>query len=300
MPRGAGIGIVVPVCFAIGAVALRVPEATSPAMWLVGGGLLMAMVGFVDDVRSLSAAIRLVAQIFAAGLMAVGMGAWQTIVWPGFFHVDLAWAAVPFTILLVAGFTNAYNFMDGVDGIAGSQAVVAGVGWLGAGYAIQDPLLAAAGAVIAAASLGFLFFNWPPASVFMGDVGSSFLGFLLSALAVHAASRSPTTAMAGMLFVWPFVFDTTFTFFRRARRRENLLSAHRSHLYQRLVLTGMSHRAVALLYGALAVIGVAVGHAVTREAWMPSMAGALLIGVLAAALWLLVVWRERSVTLARA
>jgi UDP-N-acetylmuramyl pentapeptide phosphotransferase/UDP-N-acetylglucosamine-1-phosphate transferase len=97
-----------------------------------------------------------------------------------------------------------------------------------------------------------------------------------------------------MLFVWPFVFDTSFTFLRRASRRENVLAAHRSHLYQRLVLTGVSHRTAALLYSALAAIGVAVGTAVAREAWTASVAGALVIAVLAAVLWLVVVWRERS------
>ncbi len=155
--------------------------------------------------------------------------------------------------------------------------------------------VAAAGAVLAAANLGFLFFNWPPASIFMGDVGSSFLGFLLAALPVLVARRSPAIALAGVLFVWPFVFDTVFTFLRRIGRRERLLRPHRSHLYQRLVLTGVSHRAVTLLYVALATAGLAVGHAVAREATFASGAGASLIGVLAAALWLVVVWRERTV-----
>jgi UDP-N-acetylmuramyl pentapeptide phosphotransferase/UDP-N-acetylglucosamine-1-phosphate transferase len=156
--------------------------------------------------------------------------------------------------------------------------------------------LAVVGAVIAAANLGFLLFNWSPASVFMGDVGSAFLGFLLAALAVYAAPRSPAIATAGILFVWPFVFDTAFTLLRRAGRRENLLCAHRSHLYQRLVLTGVSHRTVALLYGALATVGVAVGYAVAREAAIASMAGALLISALAAGLWLVVIRRERAVS----
>ena len=294
VPRGAGIGIVVPVCLAISAVGWRVPESTSPALWLVGGGLLMATIGLIDDVRGLPAVMRLVAHLMAGGLVALGIGVWPTLAWPGVVDVDFGWAAVPLTVLLVAGLTNAYNFMDGVDGIAGSQALVAGVGWLSAGYALQDPLLAAAGAGIATASLGFLFFNWPPASIFMGDVGSSFLGFSLAALAVYAATTSPAVGMAGMLFVWPFVFDTAFTIGRRAWRRENLLVAHRSHLYQRLVLTGVSHQTATLLYAALATVGVIVGYTVAHEAHVASVAGAVLIGVLAAALWIGVVRRERA------
>jgi UDP-N-acetylmuramyl pentapeptide phosphotransferase/UDP-N-acetylglucosamine-1-phosphate transferase len=292
-PRGGGIGIVVPVCFATAGVGALVPEARAAGIWLAGVGLLVAAVGLVDDVRGLPAVTRLVAHVSAAALVLLGIGTWRTFVWPGLWSFSLGWAAVPFTFLVVVGLTNAYNFMDGVDGIAGSQGVVAGFGWIGAGYAIQDPLLAVVGAVIAMASLGFLFFNWSPASVFMGDVGSSFLGFLFAALAVYVATRLPATATAGILFVWPFVFDTAFTFLRRARRRENLLCAHRSHLYQRLVLTGVSHRTVALLYGALATVGVAVGNAVVREARLASIAGAMLIGALAVGLWLAVIWRER-------
>ena len=293
-PRGGGIGIVVPICFAIGGVGLLVPEARAPSTWLAGIGLLVAAVGLCDDVRGLPAVTRLVAHVFAAALVIAGIGTWRTFTWPGLWSVDLGWVAVPFTLVLVVGLTNAYNFMDGVDGIAGSQGLVAGVGWAVVGNALQDPLVALAGTVIALASLGFLFFNWSPASVFMGDVGSAFLGFLLAALAVYVAPRAPATATAGMLFVWPFVFDTTFTFLRRAGRRENLLSAHRSHLYQRLVLTGVSHRMVALLYGLLATVGVVVGMAVGREARFASIGGALLIVVLAASLWLVVIWRERA------
>jgi UDP-N-acetylmuramyl pentapeptide phosphotransferase/UDP-N-acetylglucosamine-1-phosphate transferase len=293
-PRGGGIGVVVPICVAIGGVGALVPETRAAATWIAGVGLLIAVVGLVDDIRGLPAVTRLVAHVFAAALVVMKIGTWRAIEWPGLAHVNLGWAAVPFTILLVVGLTNAYNFMDGVDGIAGSQGVVAGCGWVGAGYALQEPLLAVTGAVVAAANLGFLLFNWSPASIFMGDVGSAFLGFLLAALAVFVAPRSPATAAAGILFVWPFVYDTTFTFLRRASRRENLLRAHQSHLYQRLVLTGVPHQTVALLYGVLATVGVAVGHALVRKAGFTSIAGGVLIALLAAGLWLFVVWRERA------
>lgn len=284
----------VPVVLAIGSVAVLVPEARSAATWLAGVSVFMAAVGLIDDVRELPASTRLVAHILAGLLVVVGFGPWQTIEWPGLMDLNLGWVAGPFTVLVVVGFTNAYNFMDGADGIAGTQAVAAGLGWIVAGSAIQDPVLAVAGAGIAMASLGFLLFNWSPASVFMGDVGSAFLGFLLAALSVYVAPRSPATAMAGFVFVWPFVFDTTFTLLRRAGRRENLLTAHRSHLYQRLVLTGVSHRTVALLYGALALVGVVVGNASVLAAGISPLAGALVISLLAAALWLAVVSRERS------
>jgi UDP-N-acetylmuramyl pentapeptide phosphotransferase/UDP-N-acetylglucosamine-1-phosphate transferase len=293
-PRGGGVGVVVPTCVALGVMGATEHIAQGAAVWIGGSGLFIAAVGMVDDVRGLPAVTRLVLQGSAAALFVAGIGAWRTFAWPGLWRVDLGWMAIPLTILLVAGLTNAYNFMDGVDGIAGSQGAIAGCGWIGAAYALQDPMLAVAGAVVAASCLGFLLFNWPPASIFMGDVGSGFLGFVLAALSVSVALRSPATATAGILFVWPFVFDTAFTLLRRLRRRENLLHAHRSHLYQRLVLTGLSHRSVTTLYGVLAIAGVIVGNAVAREAAPASSAGALLIAALSGALWLSVIWRERT------
>jgi UDP-N-acetylmuramyl pentapeptide phosphotransferase/UDP-N-acetylglucosamine-1-phosphate transferase len=294
-PRGGGVGIVVPVCLSMGVVAVLVPGVTTAAAWLACLGALIAAVGLVDDIRGLAAGTRLLAQVAAGVLVVVGIGGWRTLVWPGLGSLDLGWATGPFTVLLVVGLTNAYNFMDGADGIAGIQGVVAGVGWIGAGYTTQEPLLAAVGAVIALSCLGFLLFNWSPGSIFMGDVGSYFLGFSMAALSVAVAPRWPATATAGILFVWPFLFDTAFTFARRAGRGENVLTAHRSHLYQRLVLSGVPHSTVALLYGALAAVGVLVGEAVAREVRSASVAGVVLIAALAAGLWLVVIWREHAV-----
>ena len=295
-PRGGGIGIVLPVSLGIVALSVAGTATQAPALWLVLGSLLMAAVGFADDLRGLPAVVRLAAHIGGAVLIVAGIGVWDTIEWPGLVNVHLGWAAIPFTILVVAGLTNAYNFMDGIDGIAGSQGVVAGIAGIVGAYAFDDPLLAAAGALIASSSLGFLFFNWPSASIFMGDVGTSFMGFLLGGLAVYGASRAPVLATASILSIWPFVFDTAFTLVRRAIRREKLFSAHRSHLYQRLVLTGLSHRTTTLLYTSLASLGAIVGIVIERSPGASSLAGALLIALLAAGLWLSVVWRDRTRT----
>jgi UDP-N-acetylmuramyl pentapeptide phosphotransferase/UDP-N-acetylglucosamine-1-phosphate transferase len=293
-PRAGGIGIVVPACVGLVAVGLTVPAAATPALSLAALGLLIALVGLVDDVRHLPAGLRLVVHFGAAGLAVWALGGWPAIVWPGLFDLRLAWASVPLTILLIAYLTNAYNFMDGSDGIAGTQAFVAGLGWAAAGALLEDPLIAVTGAVVAASSLGFLLFNWEPASVFMGDVGSGFIGFLLASLAVAAEARSPGAGTAGLLFVWPFLFDSAFTLVWRARQRENLMVAHRAHLYQRLILTGVSHGVTAAVYGALALVGVGVGYAVMRGDRTLSVAGAVAIVALATGLWWAVVRRERA------
>ena len=149
------------------------------------------------------------------------------------------------------------------------------------------------GVLLAAASLGFLGFNWPPARIFMGDVGSAFLGFTFAALAVAAAQRDPRIALVGILFVWPFVFDATFTFLRRLKNGENVFAAHRSHLYQRLVIVGYSHRFVTLLYMGLAAWGTIWGLI-----WSQGIIGSetviiVTVPFLCLALWMFVCRRER-------
>jgi UDP-N-acetylmuramyl pentapeptide phosphotransferase/UDP-N-acetylglucosamine-1-phosphate transferase len=293
-PRGGGIGIVVPVLLCLVVLTAMDAAGRTSIAWIAAAGLVVAAVGLIDDLRGLPALTRLTTQVFGAMVMTAALGHWRVFVWPGLWVLDLGWTGFPLTVILVVGLTNAYNFMDGIDGIAGTQGVVAGLGWAGVGYTVQDPCVATTGAVLATASLGFLIFNWPPASIFMGDVGSSFLGFILAALVVLVAPRSPAIALAGVLFVWPFVFDTTLTLLRRVSRGENLFSAHRTHLYQRLVLSGVPHRTVTLAYGALAIVGVATGNAIVREATTVSLAGALLICVLAAGLWMAVIFREQA------
>jgi len=293
-PRGGGVGIVVPVLVCLVALAAAHPAARASLAWIAAVGVVLAAVGLIDDVRSLPALTRLLTQACGAVALTAALGHWRVFDWPGLLALNLGWLGFPLTVVLVVGLTNACNFMDGIDGLAGTQGAVAGLGWVGVGLTTQDPCVATTGAVLTAASLGFLVFNWPPASIFMGDVGSSFLGFVLAALIVLAAPRSPATALAGVLFVWPFVFDTTLTLLRRARRGEDLFSAHRSHLYQRLVLGGVSHRTATLTYGALALVGVGTGHAVARGATSASLAGGLSIAVLAAGLWMAVIWREHA------
>jgi UDP-N-acetylmuramyl pentapeptide phosphotransferase/UDP-N-acetylglucosamine-1-phosphate transferase len=155
------------------------------------------------------------------------------------------------------------------------------------------PAVSALGLLIAATSLGFLGHNWSPARIFMGDVGSAFLGYSFAVLALLAAQSRPDLALAGALVLWPFLFDTLFTFFRRLAHGENVLAAHRSHLYQRLVIAGASHRFTSTLYIALTLVGVALALAWT--AVLPGSGLAILIGLplLCLGLWRYVTGRER-------
>ena len=294
-PRGGGLAIVMVVLF-----GWLVVLSLYPGSWVkaglpyVIGAALIAAVSWVDDLRSLSNRLRFGVHMLGAVLAIWAFGYWSYITLPIVGSLYLGLVGLMLTFLWIVGLTNAYNFMDGIDGIAGGQAVVAGLGWAMLGYLTDQPLVGLMGVLLAAASLGFLGFNWPPARIFMGDVGSAFLGFTFAALAVAAAQRDPRIALVGILFVWPFVFDATFTLLRRLKNGENIFAAHRSHLYQRLVIVGYSHRFVTLLYMGLAAWGTIWGLM-----WSRSIAGSetviiVTIPLLCLTLWMFVNRRERA------
>jgi UDP-N-acetylmuramyl pentapeptide phosphotransferase/UDP-N-acetylglucosamine-1-phosphate transferase len=151
--------------------------------------------------------------------------------------------------------------MDGIDGIAGIQAVTAGIGWLIVGNLLDVNSSAFYGGALAFASLGFLIRNWQPAKIFMGDVGSAFLGYSFAVLPLLAknememnrAGNSVYLPVIAVVVVWFFLFDTVLTFFRRVVRGEKIWQAHRSHIYQRLVQTGRTHQFVSGLYALMSI-----------------------------------------------
>lgn len=255
VPRGGGAAIVL---VALGGITAAALLSRSTLSWpFVVAALAVALVSVYDDVKSLGTGIRLAVQVLAS----------LVVLWshfPGSASVALPGAvSVTFPAVTVAGIglfwvvglTNVYNFMDGVDGMAGAQGVAAGVGWAVVGAWLGDEAIALIGVLIAGATLGFLAHNWSPARIFLGDVGSSFLGFVFAGLVLVAGhglgGRIP---LAALLFVWPFGFDGAYTLLRRLADRENLFRAHRSHLYQRLVLAGWSHAKVSKLYGSLGAV----------------------------------------------
>lgn len=246
-PRGGGLAIVVVVLAAV-AIAAGIGRLAAPiAFALLICGSLVAGVGYLDDARGLRAAPRLIAH-FGASVAIVA-----TLSLTGIF-AELP--PIVAALLLVVGLVwslNLFNFMDGIDGIAAAQAAFVSLASAGLAAAQLDPIprlivlpLATAGACI-----GFLGWNWPPARIFMGDVGSGFLGFWLAALAL-------VFHQAGVLVIWTsvilgsaFIADTTVTLLRRLARRERLHEAHRSHAYQHLARRFGRHRPVTLLVCAL-------------------------------------------------
>ena len=252
-PRTGGIGIVAGLV--AGLVAALLAGSLSAASGGPPGGALAAVllgaaavaaVSFAADLRPLPPAVRLVVHVGAAGgLVAAGLSP-PALELPGAAWAWPAWLAAGVSVLATVWMTNLYNFMDGMDGFAGGMGVsgfgaLALLGLLGGRF---DYALASA--VVAAASAGFLLFNFPPARIFMGDVGSSTLGFLAAGFALwgHRGGFFPLWVAA--LVFSPFVVDATVTLVRRALAGEKVWHAHRSHYYQRLVRLGWTHRRTVL------------------------------------------------------
>lgn len=297
-PRGGGLAIVVVTLGGWLLCALLNPAVSwSALLAYTMGAALIAVTSWLDDLHPLPNRLRFAAQSLGAILALWGFGYWHIANVPLLGQLHLGWLGLPVTFLWIVGLTNVYNFMDGIDGIAGGQAVVAGFGWALLGWLSSQPLVGTLGLLLAASSLGFLGHNWPPACIFMGDVGSAFLGYSFAILPVIAAQTEPALALTGVLLLWPFLFDTMFTFLRRLRRRENIFVAHRSHLYQRLVIAGATHRSVTLGYIGLALVG-----AVLALAWSMGVARShatvvLLLPILCLALWSYVVRQELNLPL---
>jgi Fuc2NAc and GlcNAc transferase len=292
-PRGGGLSIVVIATMgALGhAAASGQGEPIAP---LLAGGLLIAAVGLRDDIRAMAIRYRLVVHALAAIIALGHYGWWRSIALPGDAMLELGWLGAVLTFLWITGMTNAYNFMDGIDGIAGGQALVGGLAWAALGTLTGSSQVALFGALIAGSSAGFLRLNWAPARIFMGDVGSTFLGYAFAVMPLVVAAGDARGPWIAVLVAGPIVFDATFTILRRIVRRENILRAHRSHLYQRLVVAGHAHASVSAVYMALALI-LSVLACVIWIAPEPGIPLALLFGVLlSTALWVRVVVVERD------
>lgn len=291
-PRGGGLMIVAGTLAGLAFTLWRGSEWTlRESIAFLAAAILIAAVSWLDDLRSLSNRVRIVTHFSAAAIVVFGTG--RLLELPG---PELPWIVTAIvTLVWIAGLTNAYNFMDGIDGIAATQGVVAGIAWVVLAEGSRATTTLAL--LLAVASFGFLLHNWPPARIFMGDVGSAFLGFAFAAIPLMPGGKGDL--VTAVLVVWPFVFDTAFTFLRRLRRGEAVFSAHRSHLYQRLVIAGMSHRSVTLLYGALAAIGCALAIWSSRRGGQSVAIAVSAVALLAFALWIGVVAKETKGSRAR-
>ncbi|HEY3731932.1 MAG TPA: glycosyltransferase family 4 protein [Steroidobacteraceae bacterium] len=252
-PRGGGIAIVIASLIALS--AQRLLGMVEPRLFaaLLVGGLAVSTIGFMDDRRRVSARLRLLvhagvavlAMALLGGLPPIQIGAQVLCFGAGGFI---------FGALAIIWALNLFNFMDGIDGLAAGEAAFvcaagavlatcfdAGAGW------------AAAALAVCAASIGFLIWNWPPARIFMGDVGSGYLGYAIALFALAHGRELPAAIFPWLILGGVFLCDATATLAVRALRRERVFDAHRSHAYQRLARRWHSHRRVTVV---VAVINV--------------------------------------------
>jgi UDP-N-acetylmuramyl pentapeptide phosphotransferase/UDP-N-acetylglucosamine-1-phosphate transferase len=282
-PRLGGIGMLAAIVCAAAGTSLAYGVLSRELGIVLGVSAVISIVSLLDDVRGLSPVGRLVVHVSAAIVAVATLGSLDA----GGLGTVLGSVI---TVLWITGFINAFNFMDGTDGIAAAQAIAAGVAWAAIGWMLPAPALAIVAMAVVAAAAAFLVYNWPPASIFMGDVGSGLLGCLLALFPLIA--RTPFALIVAVLPVWPFVFDTTLTLLRRAGRGENLLAAHRSHLYQRLTQCGWPHARTAILYAGLALAGAAVAVPMATGRLRSPFPALATIGIGSLALWWLVVVQE--------
>lgn len=211
-------------------------------LWILSVTLFLGGISFLDVKSGLPQGIRLVCHALASLGIIWGAGLQiQMISIPVFGNISFGYFSIPITLLTLVWFANLYNFMDGMDGFASGMTVF-GFGFLGLfGLIHNHQAFALQSLVIAVAAGGFLFFNWPPAKIFMGDAGSIPIGFLAGALTLQALNENLCTVWVPLLIFSPFIADATITLFCRFVSKKKFWIAHREHAYQRLVLAGWSH-----------------------------------------------------------
>lgn len=260
--HGGGLGIVAS-ALVIGLLA------RAPSVWLLCVAVL-ALISAIDDWRPLPPLCRLAVHLCAASAVV-------------FLHGNIAPVHAWFALLLIGWAINAYNFMDGADGLAGSMAAVGFAAYaLVLWHAGDKPLLLLC-ASISVAALAFLIFNWHPARIFMGDVGSIPLGFLAGTVGWYGVVASIWEAWFPLMVFLPFLGDSTATLLRRAWNGKKLWQAHREHYYQRMVMLGMDHGAMCRRWLAFMIPGAAIAVIVhvfaaaagwmALIAWMVVLAG---------------------------
>ncbi len=252
-PRGGGISFVLTtllgtvVLFAMGFIAQPVVVAV-----LIGGSLV-AVVGMIDDRRGLAARWRFLAHLSASGCAVALLTGWHAALLSSYPSPVRA-AALLLAVIGGVWSINLTNFMDGIDGIAATEAITVCVGAALCAWIMGSPITTLIlPLVLAAGATGFLLHNWPPARIFMGDAGSGFLGFMIATLTLVSLMATPTLAWCWILLFGVFVTDATFTITRRLFRGERVTAAHRRHGYQHLSRRFVSHRTVTL---AVAVVNL--------------------------------------------
>lgn len=263
IPKSGGIAIVVTFLIGVVIVALVAETTMIDRVNFYGfalSAILIAAISLYDDMKNKPFLMKLLTQILAVTVvLSVGLVIDQINI-PFSGDIELGWLGYPLSFLWIVGLTNAFNFMDGLDGLAGGAALIASLFFCAITFMQGSIFVYIISYTIIAGTLGFLIYNFPTARIFMGDVGSAFLGFTFAVLAIMAAryDHSHTSFFVMPLLLFHFIYDAAFTFSRRLLSGQKVTEAHRTHLYQLFQRLGYSHPAVAVFHYGLSLLqGVA-------------------------------------------
>lgn len=289
-PRGGGIAVTLCVLAGWGVLwflssKIWPGEMSTALLSAMAGAVLLAAISFADDILTLKARSR-----FAVQIIAVAIGLWFLPQHQGVFSDWLpVWVDLALTGLIWLWFLNLFNFMDGIDGISGVETLSISIGVILLGLTgLAAPALVLPALVITASILGFLKWNWSPARIFLGDVGSIPIGYLLGWLLIMIAGGAKTGgAVWTAVFILPlyYVVDASIILIKRTIRRENIFEAHRQHFYQQAVIKGHGHAKVCLAIALCNVVLIVTAVYVTSFSLIA--AAAISIGsVTALLLWM--------------
>jgi len=251
VPRAGGVSVVITFYIGICITWLLGEFEGVQARLLIGfllSTFLIAAISLIDDITDQSALVKLVTQMIAVAIvLSLGITL-DEIAIPVVGYVDLGVVGYVISFFWILGLTNSYNFMDGLDGLAGGVAVIAGLFFMIITFYEGSSFVYIISYSLLAGALGFLFLNFPPAKIILGDVGAAFLGFVFAVLAIIATryDESRTSFLVIPMLMFNFIYDTSYTFLRRLSQGKNVLEAHREHLYQLMNRSGFSHMEVVL------------------------------------------------------
>lgn len=252
-PRGGGVAIVLAFVLSLVPLAYFHLETSAGVAALLGSGSLVAIIGFMDDHGHIAARWRLLGHFVAAIWALFWMNGLPALTAFG-FTIHLGWFGHALAAIYLVWMLNLYNFMDGIDGIASLEAICACVGLaLIYGLAGHESMVWAP-LLLTMTVAGFLYWNFPPARIFMGDAGSGFLGIILGVLSIQAAWVGTEFFFAWLIMLGVFIVDATFTLMRRLARGDKVYEAHRSHAYQYASRQFGKHLPVTISVGLINVI----------------------------------------------
>ncbi|MDX8361184.1 MULTISPECIES: MraY family glycosyltransferase [Bacillaceae] len=255
MPRLGGLAIYI--SFLIGVLILR-PQDEFQLAILIGSAIII-LTGVLDDVFELSAKIKLGGQLLAAGVVVLGGVQVEFINLPFGGELQFGWFSIPLTILWIVGITNAINLIDGLDGLAAGVSAIALITITGMAMIKGDIFVVSIGLIMLGSIIGFLFYNFHPAKIFMGDTGALFLGYMIAVLSLLGFKNVTFISLIVPIIVLGVpISDTFFAIIRRIVNKKPLSAPDKSHLHHCLLRLGYSHRqTVLVIYGISAMFGVA-------------------------------------------